>query len=251
MAQQYFIGTSGWVYPEWKNAFYPQDVAQRNWLAYYAQQFSTVEINSTFYHLPKSETVKAWYQQTPKNFTFATKLSRFITHLKHLQCDEDLLQALEHYFVAIKELREKLAVILVQLPANLHRDDERLKIFIDALQNKAKLHQVPARFAIEFRHDSWFCEPVFTVLKQHNIASVINSAPQSMAASTEVTADFLYARFHGAKRLYQSEYSEAELRAWLETMRQSGAKRVFAYFNNTMELHALKNAKQLIALAKS
>ena len=239
------IGTSGWSYANWKGAFYPNDLAQRDWLRYYATQFSSVEINSTFYHVPSRATVEQWRTATPDDFVFSLKLSRLITHMKHLVADEQTREALVRFFDATSPLKHKFGVLLVQLPASLHANIQQLTTFVQILKETLADYDITPRIAIEFRHASWFTTETFALLRQHNIASVWNSGPPTMPTDYTPTADFVYARFHGTPELYKSLYSETEMQHWAEHFAHTSVSTLFAYFNNTMELHAIANAQQL------
>lgn len=232
-----YIGTSGFSYNEWRGAFYPQDLPAREWLHFYATKFTTVEINNTFYHLPRAATVQGWYGQTPADFTFAVKMSRFVSHLKHLHMDEQGRDGVHRFFESVALLQQKLGVVLTQLPASTKRDDALLRDYLAVLRGVAG----DVRLAMEFRHESWFMPETFGVLKQYNVANVWNSAPR-MALSLEPTADFAYARLHGSTRLYASDYSDDELRDWATRLKNLGG---YVYFDNTMHGNAPKNARTL------
>src|SRR5438552_6774324 len=159
------IGCSGWNYADWRGRFYPEKGCPASrWLEYYAQHFDTVEVNSTFYRLASHDAVARWVEQTPDDFVFSPKISRYITHIKRLT---DLDQAVERYYERIEPLTEspKLGPVLWQLPENFHRDDERLEQALRKLP--------PARHTFEFRHESWSTEPVYEPLHRHHGALVI------------------------------------------------------------------------------
>ena len=150
------IGCSGWNYADWRGTFYPQGEPQRRWLELYAQRFDTVEVNTTFYRLPRRDAVAGWVKQTPADFSFAVKASRYLTHIKRLT---DLSDGVARFYERIEPLIEagKLGPVLWQLPGNFPRDDERLRRWLDALPH--------GRHTIEFRHESWFCAPVMRALR--------------------------------------------------------------------------------------
>lgn len=246
--QQYFIGTSGFSYGgSWRGRFYPKDLPREEWLRFYATQFNAVEINSTFYRIPLRDSVKGWYEQTPSDFVFAVKMYRLATHLKRLIVDEQTLAMFDDYFSALSELKEKLQVLLVQLPKSVRANRDRLVQFIEALKQAIDAHGLTCRIAIEFRHETWFTEQTFAVLRKHAVASVINSGPGSMAVSREVATDFLYLRFHGRPILYFSNYSKAELQGWATFIARQNNP-AFIFFNNTALAHAVKNARTLRGL---
>src|SRR5262245_14496875 len=174
------IGTSGWAYKSWEHSFCPAGLPKKR------TQFSTVEINATFYRLPSPNTVSGWRNKAPAGFVYAVKTSRFITHMKKLA---DLNGALDKFFERISPMRSRIRVVLWQLPSNLHRDESRLESF---------LKQLPKgyRYAVEFRHSSWLEEACFALLRKHNIAHVSVSSLR-MPMNLTVTADLIYIRFHG------------------------------------------------------
>ncbi|HSW81773.1 MAG TPA: DUF72 domain-containing protein [Candidatus Saccharimonas sp.] len=238
----YFVGTSGWSYDNWVGDFYPPKIPQKDWLKLYAEQFDSVEINNTFYRLPTPDAVAQWYQQTPADFTFSVKLSRLITHSKRLKTDESAQQALDHFCQSIAGLKNKLAVVLVQLPANFTANTPQLARFIPAFKTTLAGHKLHARIAIEFRHASWFTSATFELLRTHNVANAWISGA-GMPTNFEATADFAYARFHGATQLYKSPYSQKDLQNWATKLAKADI--TFAYFNNTTASYAIANAKSL------
>jgi len=232
------VGTSGYNYLHWwDGVFYPQDLPQRKWLEYYSDYFDTVELNVTFYRLPRKETFASWYRRTGKNFLFAVKGSRFITHIKRLRDCEDSLHL---FFNNASPLREKLGVVLWQLPPSLKKDSQRLKDFSSLLK---ELGYHKFRHAFEFRHPSWFEEEIYQILREHNFSLCIAHSSRWKRAEV-LTADFLYLRFHGGEILYGSNYSEEELKEWAEKVKRWSKEitLLFAYFNNDAYGYAVKNA---------
>ena len=197
-----YIGTSGYSYSHWSKVFYPRELPQSKWLEYYAENFNTVELNVTFYRLPQESAFSTWYKKTPKDFTFAVKGSRFITHVKKLNNIEDSLVL---FMKRAKILKEKLGVILWQLPPNLKINTERLEDFLKNLKKYKHIN------AFEFRNESWFDEKIYSLLKKYNSVLVIADSPRYPLEEI-LTADFVYVRFHGGKVLYGSEYSKKELK---------------------------------------
>ena len=198
------IGCSGWVYADWRGDFYPHELAQREWLPHYATHFDTVEVNATFYRLPKEPMVARWAEETPTGFLFAVKGSRYLTHIKRLT---DLGQGLDRFYDPLAPLIEsrKLGPVLWQLPGNFKRDDERLAAALDALDER------PGDHCFEFRHASWFVGPVFELLRRHGVALVIGDDPSRPFQTHELTTDWTYVRFHRGRRGRRGNYSEAEL----------------------------------------
>jgi uncharacterized protein YecE (DUF72 family) len=158
------VGCSGWVYPHWRELFYPKGVPQREWLSYYARHFDTVEINNTFYRLASPAAVQNWLEQSPEGFRFAVKMSRYVTHIKRLTMVD---QGTRRFYEALDGLTEteKLGPVLWQFPPNFRRDDERLADSLPKLPT--------GRHAFEFRHKSWFVEEVYSALREHGVALVI------------------------------------------------------------------------------
>lgn len=236
MTAQYYIGTSGWVYGHWRERFYPPHLAQALWLQFYARQFSTVELNSSFYRLPSERAFLHWGESTPPGFLFAIKASRFITHIRRLRNVE---ASLESFFARAKLLGDKLGPILYQLPPQMPRRDAVLEDFLRLLPRG-----LPHVF--EFRHPSWLEEDVFAIMRRYGVGLCVFDMPD-FPCPQAVTADFAYFRFHGSTGLYSSNYSEAELDAWAERIKRlaSDLRAVYIYFNNDVEAHAVYNALSL------
>ncbi len=236
---QIYIGTSGWSYKSWDKAFYPEDVPKAGQFDFYATQFPTVEINSTFYRLPTEKMVCGWRDKAPVRFVYAVKGSRFITHMKKLR---NLNGALDRFFERIRPLRQRVGVVLWQLPPMLRYDPDRLEGF---------LRQLPGeyRYAVEFRHSSWLQEDVFTLLNQHKTAHVSVSS-LGMPRDLTVTTDIVYIRFHGLSGGAAHDYTRAELEPWAEHVRQHAreGRTVFAFFNNDANVRAPANAMTLMEM---
>lgn len=233
---EYYIGTSGWVYPHWREVFYPPKLAQSKWLEFYTNHFSTVELNNSFYRLPSENAFCNWRDTSPQGFVYAVKVSRFITHIKRLK---DVGEPVETFLSRARHLNEKLGPLLYQLPPNMRRNDERLDAFLSLLP-------IGLRHVVEFRHESWLDDGVFDILRRHNVGLCVFDMP-GVSCPLLATADFAYIRFHGSSGLYFSCYSDEELEDWAR--RISGLARdldaVYIYFNNDAEGFALKNAQTL------
>jgi uncharacterized protein YecE (DUF72 family) len=207
----------------------------RQWLRHYATRFDTVEVNNTFYRLPLTTSVERWVEDTPPDFLFAVKASRYLTHVKRLT---DLGEGVRRYYERLEPLLRspKLGPVLWQLPANFRRDDERLAATLQLLP--------PGRHCFEFRHASWFVEPVYELLRKHGAALVIGDRPEVHDfQSHELTTDWTYVRFHHGSRGRRGNYSESELEEWarrFESWRRE--VEIFAYFNNDWEVFAVRNA---------
>jgi uncharacterized protein YecE (DUF72 family) len=231
------IGCSGWNYAHWRERVYPKGVPQRRWLEHYATLFDTVEVNNTFYRLPKRESVAAWVEQTPPDFLFAVKASRFLTHMKRLT---DMGQGVERFYERIEPLAAspKLGPVLWQLPETFHRDDERLAFALERLP--------PGRHCFEFRHPSWFAADVYALLREHRVALVIGDHPERPFQAHELTADWTFVRFHYGSRGRNGNYSDRELETWKRRIAQWCRRvDVLAYFNNDWEGYAVRNGLTL------
>lgn len=233
-----FIGTSGWSYEHWKGVFYPEDLAKAKWLEYYCQHFKTVELNASFYHLPKRKTFENWRKRVGRDFVFSVKGSRFITHMKKLKdCQEPAVR----FFEAASGVKNSKDIVLWQLPPGLKVNVKRLKEFLGGLRGARW------RYAFEFRNETWLCKEVFEMLKGHNMAVVFQDF-EYWPITEKITADFVYIRLHGKKELYVSCYTKKELENWAKKIKNWKKEEldVYVYFNNDMRGYAVKNAKELI-----
>ncbi|UCG47275.1 MAG: DUF72 domain-containing protein [Phycisphaerales bacterium] len=230
------IGTSGWYYDHWKKLFYPPDLPKSRWFEHYAGHFDTVEINNTFYHLPRHETIVKWHEKAPENFLYAVKANRYITHIKRLK---DTSEQLKRFVEATALFKEKLGPVLYQLPPSLRKDLSLIESFVRLLPREP-------RAVFEFRHKSWYEQDAFEMLRRHNVAFCIHDMP-GRQSPREVTADIVYLRFHGTTGRYAGNYPESDLRAWAEWLnrRAECAKCIYVYFNNDIGGHAIRNAGQL------
>ncbi len=228
------IGCSGWNYADWRGTFYPRGEPQRRWLELYAERFDTVEVNTTFYRLPKRDAVAAWVQQTPDGFLFTVKASRYLTHIKRLT---DLTDGVARFYERIEPLiaAERLGPVLWQLPGNFHRDDQRLHDWLGAVPDG--LH------TIEFRHPSWFAAPVMRALRERRVALTIGDHPERPFQTHQATADWRFVRFHYGARGRDGNYSRSELQEWTRRIAQWRRREsVWAYFNNDWRGFAPANA---------
>jgi uncharacterized protein YecE (DUF72 family) len=237
-----FIGTSGYNYTHWGNdVFYPSELPEKKWLEFYATYFNTVELNVTFYRLPTKKAFESWYMRTPSQFLFSIKGSRFITHIKRLKdCQEPLALFLDRASC----LKEKLGVILWQLPPRFKVDLKRLEEFFLLISKIPISKKIPHAF--EFRDDSWFCSQVFMILERFNFSFCISHG-SGIPMMEKITSNIIYLRLHGGKLLYGSNYSENELKNWakkIQSWKENG-KIIFVYFNNDAYGFAIKNAMTL------
>ena len=230
------VGTSGWVYPHWRDVFYPRDLPQKAWFAYYARHFDTVEINNTFYRLPADTTFDAWRQQAPPGFLYAVKASRYITHVRRLR---ECADPLARFLARARRLGPHLGPILYQLPPRWKPNPERLAAFLALLP--ADLTHV-----IEFRDPRWFIPDVRDLLRAHNVAFCQFHMPD-LETPAWVTATTVYIRFHGAGARYMGSYPDAFLRQWADRIRDwaEAGLTVYAYFNNDAFGNAVRNARTL------
>ena len=231
------VGTSGFAFKEWKGPFYPEDLKDDAMLGYYSGKYPTVEINNTFYRLPKEHVLQDWASQVPESFSFSIKASQRITHYARLKPDS--ASALEFLLRNTSTLGSRLGPILFQLPPNMKQDLERLKRF---------LSWVPAdvRPALEFRHESWHDEDVFAALRERNAALCISHADEDASALETpfvATADWAYLR------LRKDAYGEGDLESWAERIRAQGWGDVFVFFKHEDEGTGPKLAKRFEAIA--
>lgn len=214
-----FAGTSGWAYPSWKPEFYPEKLAQKKFLGYYATQLNTVEVNFTFRQLVKETTIQNWMQETPPHFRFGVKAHQVITHIKRLKGTEDFLP---RFLATIEPLAAagKLGPVLFQLPPNLKFDGSLLRDFLAVLPRT-----VPAAF--EFRHQSWFVDATWDLLKERNVALCV-AETETMTTPDVTTAGFTYYRFR------KPTYTGEERTAMIDRIRQhmAGGRDVYAYFKH-------------------
>jgi uncharacterized protein YecE (DUF72 family) len=230
-----YVGCSGWFYSHWRGIFYPpQEVTTENWFAYYANVFGTVELNAPFYRWPTPATVRRWKREAPKDFIYTVKVNQLITHERRMVRTRKLVQA---YYEIAPMLAEKMGCFLFQFPPSYHYTASRLTSIVTQLD--------PAhRNVVEFRHRSWWREPVYRGLAERQIAFCAVSAPR-LPETFPPNQPLLYIRFSGRTHWYHHDYSREELTAWVERIRTSGAQEVWIYFNNDRQGHAIKNALML------
>jgi uncharacterized protein YecE (DUF72 family) len=236
------IGCSGWNYPHWREVVYPKGMPARRWLEHYATLFDTVEINTTFYRLAKPEAVARWVAETPPDFVFAAKASRYMTHMKRLT---DLPPSLEKYYGAIAPLvrSPKLGPVLWQFPPNFKLDLDRLADALALLPD--------GRHAFEFRDPSWFVDDTYELLRAYGAALAYGDDPRRAGQPLVLTADWSFVRFHYGHRGRRGNYSESELREWSSRLSDLRSEvELFVYFNNDWEGFAVANALRLRELMR-
>lgn len=235
------IGTSGWHYKHWIGEYYPDNTKPADMLSIYLKDFSTVEINNSFYRLPERKTFENWAAAVPDNFIFAVKASRYITHIRKLSEGKLGLEKLQE---RITPLKNKAGPLLFQLPPGWAYNGERLSEFLDALPQGY-------RYAFEFRNHSWYNQEAYSMLSKRQAAFVIYELEGHISPEV-LTADFAYLRLHGPGGKYQGSYDEDTLKRWLEKFAKwsdNGIYEVYCYFDNDQKGYAAFNAKRMNELA--
>ena len=209
-------GTSGYSFKEWKGSFYPADLKADGMLSFYATKFPTLEINNTFYRLPKEHVLQEWASQVPEQFSFAIKASQRITHHTRLKPDS---QSLVDYLLRnTATLGEKLGPILFQLPPNLKKDIPRLQNFLTYLP-------ADRRYTFEFRHESWFDEDTFSLLRDRDI-------PMCVSESGELSCPLVCTATWGYLRLHKLDYSADALAEWAQRVSAQNWTEAYVYFKH-------------------
>jgi uncharacterized protein YecE (DUF72 family) len=236
------IGCSGWVYKHWRGLFYPEGLPQTRWFERYAEEFDTVEINNSFYHLPKPATFEKWRKQAPPGFCYAVKANRFLTQAKKLKdCEEPM----ERMMSAVEHLGDRLGPMLYQLPPNLKINLERLESFLTILPP-----DVTSVF--EFREKSWYVSETYDLLDRFGASFCIHDMPGSTSERIAV-GPIVYVRFHGTSGHYAGSYPDERLEKWACTLTEQwrAGRQVYAYFNNDPDAVATQNAQALRRLVLS
>ena len=235
--QRIHIGTSGWHYPHWRGTFYPPEMKSGQFFEYYAQNFQTVEINNSFYHLPLVKTFQQWKENSPPDFIFALKASRFLTHMKKLK---DVDAALSEMLERFSALGAKLGPIVFQLPPRWRVNAPRLAEFLSKLPRRF-------RYAIEFRNPTWHVPEIYTVLEKFNVAFCIFDFG-SLHSPAQITSDMVYLRLHGPEDTpYSGLYSSRQLTEWADSISAwaGQVKAIYCYFDNDQAGYAARNAADL------
>ena len=235
------VGCSGWYYWHWGGTFYPDDIPRSSWFRHYARSFSTVELNAPFYSWPTLATVATWKKQPGDcDFVYAIKVNELITHVKRFSRTATLVK---DFGLIADLLGEHFGCFLFQLPPSFHYTSARLAGIVNQLDPSR-------RNVLEFRHPTWWNDRVYEALRERGAIFCSVSGPR-LPDELVKTADDVYLRFHGTQRWYRHDYSPEELAVWVERVRASGAKRVWAYFNNDREGYAIKNARELLRQLRS
>jgi uncharacterized protein YecE (DUF72 family) len=233
-----YVGTSGYSYKEWKGTFYPEDLPQKRMLHYYGERFRTVEINNTFYRMPKASVLEGWAADVPPEFRFVLKASQRITHMQRLK---DAGDSVAYLLEVAGTLKERLGPLLFQLPPNLKKDVPRLRAFLELLAEERRAPSVerrvaagvgaarstrPVRAAFEFRHETWFDDQIYALLREHQVALCVADTEDDLHVPLVRTADW------GYLRLRRPEYDDAALRTWAERVRDQDWQDAFVFFKH-------------------
>jgi uncharacterized protein YecE (DUF72 family) len=235
MAKKFFVGTSGYDYEHWKGRFYPDDLPETAWFNHYADAFDTVEINYSFYQWPKKETLENWREQAPTGFKYSIKAPRTFTHVRRLK---NVSGKISDLYELTDLFGRKKGCPLFQLPPSFTLNDTnltRLQTFVEALDGRRDS-------AIEFRDASWWVKEVYELLDENHVGFCTVSG-FDMPRDLVQTGRIAYLRFHGEH--YDTSYSESQLKAWANRIKNLSCSKVYAYFNNDANAFAVKNAKKL------
>ena len=228
-----YVGTSGYSYKEWKGSFYPEKLAAKDVLPYYSERLKAVELNNTFYRLPKPEMVESWKSQVPENFRFSVKASQRITHFKRLKDAED---ATKYMLDTVMVLESRLGVVLFQLPPNMKKDLDRLDSFLRLLPSELNT-------AFEFRHPTWFDDEVINLLKRDNRALCVSDTDDLPASHIDKTSDW------GYLRLRRVNYPESSLTEWIQRINDQSWSHTYVFFKHEDEGTGPKLAAEFLKLA--
>lgn len=229
------IGTSGWEYAHWRGDFYPKELAKARWFEHYARHFDTVELNTSFYRLPRPEAFDGWRRRAPDGFAFAVKASRYLTHVKRLS---EPKEPLERFWSRARRLRDRFGPVLYQLPPRWTPNEERLATFLAAVPPDHPQ-------AVEFRDRRWYLPTVHSMLEEAGVALCLHDMQGS--APAEPVGPLVYVRFHGSGARYGGRYSDESLSSWADRIGawSSDGFPVWAFFNNDIGGHAVRDATRL------
>src|SRR3989442_3767952 len=228
------VGTSGYSYKEWKGTFYPEGLPEKQMLRFYGERFRAVEINNTFYRMPKPSVLESWAAEVPPDFKFVLKASQRITHMQRLK---DAGDSVSYLLKTVGSLKERLGPLLFQLPPYLKKDATRLKGFLALLPTDR-------RAAFEFRHQSWFDEEIFGLLRDHQGVLCIAEAENELEIPFVSTADW------GYLRLRRPDYGDAELKSWVKRVRQQNWREAFIFFKHEEEGKGPQIARRFLELGR-
>jgi uncharacterized protein YecE (DUF72 family) len=236
----YYVGCSGWYYWHLRDSFY-RGLPQKDWFDHYAERFSTVEINASFYSWPTVANVKSWLRQAGRRkFTYTVKVCELITHVKRFKNTKTLIR--DFGYIA-DLLGPRMGCFLFQLPPSFKYTPARLRLILDQLDSRH-------RNVVEFRHASWWNADVYKAFRKAGAIFCSCSGPK-LPDTLVKTADDVYIRFHGVKRWYRHDYTREELKEWAARIQASGARRAWLYFNNDNDGYAVKNAAEMGRVLKT
>lgn len=225
-----FVGTSGYSYKAWKGSFYPEKFPDKKMLNFYSEHFNTVEINNTFYRMPKQEVFESWKNQVNPGFKFVIKAPKQITHIQKLETGDNV-----NYFVNTSHsLADQLGALLFQLPPYYKKDLDKLQSFVDFIPSNT-------RAAFEFRNESWFDEEVYNCLKKKNFSICLSDTDENPISDLIPTADWIYLRFR------KTEYTPEQLKDWNKKITSYNFKDAFIFFKHEDEGKGPMFAKQFLS----
>lgn len=230
-----YVGTSGYGYKEWKGKFYPEKISPKEMLVFYSKRFGTVEINNTFYHMPKVDILTSWAGQVPDDFVFAVKAPQVITHIKQLR---NVVSETDYLFSSLSVLDKKLGPVLFQFPKSFHADSPVLKNFLALIPGNTAC-------ALEFRSSSWLNKEIFDLLQERGFSLCTADTDENPAERIIGTAPW------GYLRLRRSDYTEADLLQWLERTLAQKWKKAFVFFKHEEEAIGPETAMRFLALIDS
>lgn len=238
-----YLGTSGWNYKHWRQTFYPQGLPQSRWLEFYAERFQTVELNNSFYRLPKPEQFASWRERSPDDFVFTVKMSRFLTHIKRLREPQE---PVERFLGAVGPLKEKLGPVLMQFPPTM-------PVELTALEETLALFPDEVKVVCEFRHDTWFTEECRSLLEKFGVAWCLADRLSKPITPVRKTTDWAFLRFHEGRGSPHPCYGRSALQSWVDRLAEgwgTGAE-IWVYFNNDPRACALRDARTFARLAET
>ncbi len=243
MLPRIHVGTSGWSYKHWKEIYYPTELKPVEYLSYYSNRFKIAEINTSFYHLPKKQTVLNWVEKAGEDFMFCPKISKYITHIKKLQ---DANEPLQKFFEVFDLIQPNLGPVLIQLPPSLKYQSEMAATFFNALH----IYQSDYDFVLEIRHPSWLEDEPQKLLRSYSIGFVMSHSKDRFPYAELITSKHIYLRLHGPGALYASDYSDQMLQNYAQKFLhwQGAGHEVWAFFNNDIQGFAYRNAARLLEM---
>lgn len=241
MKNKIHIGCSSFYNARWIAVFYPEELPRSKWFEYYCSQFSSFEINATFYRFPTLKSLESWYSKAPEKFIYAVKAPKTITHIKKfIDCETEISK---FYEVCETGLKEKLGPILFQLPPSFHFSEENLELIVKSLNSKYNN-------TVEFRHKSWWNPEVFEILKKNKI-TFCNVSHPTLPDTIVANSETGYLRLHGKPKMFYSSYSDEDLENYLKNLEEKNFAEIYIYFNNTASEAGVLNALKTKKLAEN